>query len=170
MVHNLGDLVAAVRARVEPIVHRAGYTVEFGGQFEAQQSASRTLLDRRRGHRLVMLLLLHLSTGSLKVAALVMVNLPLATIGGVVAIFITDSHRCTPASGNTLALFGIGSSAFRRARPLHRQPRRLHHPLRHRRAQRHPAREPLPPPHRDRRKPLSEAIVRGSMERLVPSS
>jgi HME family heavy-metal exporter len=110
---NLGDLVAAVRARVEPIVHRAGYTVEFGGQFEAQQSASRTLLISGAGIALVVLLLLHLSTGSLRVAALVMVNLPLATIGGVVAIFITDSILHAGLWTNLLALVGLGSSVFR---------------------------------------------------------
>ena len=111
--YNLGDLVERVRARVEPVVRRAGYTVQFGGQFEAQQSASRTLLLAGGGIALVMLMLLQVSTGSLKVAALVMVNLPLAVIGGVVAIFVTDSILHAGGVGglarNTLALFGLGS-------------------------------------------------------------
>ncbi|MFM9995372.1 MAG: efflux RND transporter permease subunit [Phycisphaerales bacterium] len=116
--HNLGDLVDEVRARVEPIVRRAGYVVEFGGQFEAQQSASRTLLLAGGGIGLVMLLLLQLSTGSIRVAALVMVNLPLAVIGGVIAIFIMDSVLHVGGggfgglAGNTLALFGLGSTPF----------------------------------------------------------
>ena len=41
---NLGDLVTAVRKRVDPVVAQAGMTVSYGGQFEAQQSASRTIL------------------------------------------------------------------------------------------------------------------------------
>ena len=41
---NLGDLVAQVQERVDPIVQEAGMTVSYGGQFEAQQSASRTIL------------------------------------------------------------------------------------------------------------------------------
>lgn len=114
--HNLGDLVAQVKARVEPIVHREGYLVEFGGQFEAQQSASRTLLVAGAGITVVMLLLLQLATGSLRVAALVMINLPLATIGGVAAIFITDSLLHAGGVGglgrNALALFGLSSSSY----------------------------------------------------------
>ncbi|MBL4591481.1 MAG: efflux RND transporter permease subunit [Phycisphaerales bacterium] len=113
--YNLGDLVEQVRQRVEPIVHQAGYVVEFGGQFEAQQSASRTLLIAGSGIGLVMLLLLQLSTGSLKVAALVMVNLPLAVIGGVIAIFIMDTVQHAGIGGvvpNILALFGLSSSPY----------------------------------------------------------
>jgi CzcA family heavy metal efflux pump len=110
--HNLGDLVAEVKARVEPIVQREGYIVEFGGQFEAQQSASRTLLVAGAGITIVMLLLLQLSTGSLKVALLVMINLPLATIGGIAAVFITDSLLHAGLIRNTLALFGLGSSTY----------------------------------------------------------
>jgi Cu/Ag efflux pump CusA len=41
--YNLGDLVEKVRERVDPIVQRFGYTVKYGGQFEAQQAASRTI-------------------------------------------------------------------------------------------------------------------------------
>jgi len=116
--YNLGDLVEQVRERVEPIVNRAGYTVEFGGQFEAQQSASRTLLVAGAGIAVVMLMLLQLSIGSFKVAALVMVNLPLAVIGGVIAIFIMDSAMHVGGGGvggvmqNTTALFGFGSSPY----------------------------------------------------------
>jgi Cu/Ag efflux pump CusA len=118
--YNLGDLVGEVRARISPIVHRAGYTVEFSGQFEAQQSASRTLLIAGAGIALVMLMLLQVSTGSLKVAALVMVNLPLAVIGGIVAIFVMDSVLHVGSGGlrglaqNSLALLGLG--------PAHYQP------------------------------------------------
>lgn len=116
--YNLGDLVEQVRARVEPIVQREGYIVEFGGQFEAQQSAARTLLLAGGGIALVMLMLLQLSTGSLKVAILVMVNLPLAVIGGVIAIFIMDSVLHAGGGGfgglakNSLALFGLGSTPY----------------------------------------------------------
>lgn len=111
--YNLGDLVAQVKARVEPIVQRESYHVEFGGQFQAQQSASRTLLISGVGIALVMLMLLQLSTGSLKVAALVMINLPLATIGGIAAIFIADSLLHAGLIKNTLALFGMGSTSYR---------------------------------------------------------
>jgi HME family heavy-metal exporter len=166
--YNLGDLVAQVKARVEPIVHREGYLVEFGGQFEAQQSASRTLLVAGAGIAVVMLLLLQLSTGSFKVAVLVMINLPLATIGGIAAVFITDSILHAGLFRNTLALFGLGSSTYlapvlsiaslvgfitlfgiavRNGILLVNHYRHLIE---------------------IDRKPVGEAIVQGSMERLVP--
>jgi len=110
--YNLGDLVAQVKARVEPLVHREGYIVEFGGQFEAQQSASRTILIAGAGIAVVMLLLLQLSAGSFKVAALVMINLPLATIGGIAAIFITDSLMHAGLVKNTLALLGLSRTMY----------------------------------------------------------
>jgi CzcA family heavy metal efflux pump len=110
---NLGDLVAQVRERVEPIVQRAGYTVQFGGQFEAQQSASRTLLIAGGGVALVMLLLLQLSTGSVRAAVLVMVNLPLAVIGGLLAIYFTETPGgLAEVWHNTLALVGLGSRPY----------------------------------------------------------
>ncbi len=107
--YNLGQLVAVVQAKVDPIVHRAGYTVHYGGQFEAQQSASRTIYGMGAGVAILMFLLLQLSTGRSRVALLVMLNLPLALIGGIAAIYITESPSLL---GNTLALFGLSSSRY----------------------------------------------------------
>lgn len=107
--YNLGQLVAAVRERVDPIVHRAGFTVHYGGQFEAQQAASRTILIAGAGVAVVMFLLLQLATGRARVALLVMVNLPLALIGGIVAIYLSESPSIL---GNTLALMGVSSARY----------------------------------------------------------
>jgi HME family heavy-metal exporter len=104
--YNLGDLVAEIQERVDPIVAEYGYSVTYGGQFEAQQSASQTLYVFGAGVILIMLLLLNMSFGSTRAALLVMVNLPLALIGGIVAVFVTESDSFL---GNILALFGIGS-------------------------------------------------------------
>ncbi len=103
---NLGHLVGEVRQVVDPIVHKHGYTVGYGGQFEAQQSASRTITLMSGVVVLVMLLVLNLAIGSLKVALLVLVNLPLALIGGVLAIFVTESPDVI---SNAAALFGLGA-------------------------------------------------------------
>ncbi len=106
---NLGDLIAAVRERVDPIVQRHGYAVHYGGQFEAQQSASRTMLVYGGLVGVLVLLLLQLATGSLRVSLLVLVNLPLALIGGIVAIFVTESPDVL---GNLAALaWGGGGGA-----------------------------------------------------------
>ncbi|UCF34019.1 MAG: efflux RND transporter permease subunit, partial [Phycisphaerales bacterium] len=103
--YNLGDLVAEVRQRVDPIVARYGYSVSYGGQFEAQQSASQTLYIMGAGVALVMLLVLNMSFGSTRAALLVMINLPLALIGGIFVVFLTESDSVL---GNMLALFGVG--------------------------------------------------------------
>ncbi len=119
--YNLGQLVAQVRARVDPIVRRAGneagatsgnrgsYTVHYGGQFEAQQSASKTIYVMGGGVAVLMFLLLQLSTGKARTALLVMLNLPLALIGGIVAIYISESPGVV---GNTLSLVGLRSDRY----------------------------------------------------------
>ncbi len=107
--YNLGQLVGKIQAKVDPIVQRAGYTVHYGGQFEAQQSASRTIYVMGAGVAVVMFLLLQLSTGRGRVALLVMLNLPLALIGGIAAIYLTESPSVV---GNSLALVGLSSSRY----------------------------------------------------------
>jgi HME family heavy-metal exporter len=103
---NLGELIGQVRARVDPIVQRAGFTVTYGGQFEAQQSATRTIMMTGLVVAVLMLMLLQISTGSLRAALLVMLNMPLALIGGIAAIFLSEGGG---AWSNTLALFGMGT-------------------------------------------------------------
>jgi Cu/Ag efflux pump CusA len=86
-------------------VQRAGFTVQYGGQFEAQQSAARTMLVTGLGIAVLMLMLLQISTGSMRAALLVMLNMPLALIGGIAAIFLTEGG---PPWANLLALAGQG--------------------------------------------------------------
>jgi CzcA family heavy metal efflux pump len=106
---NLGHLVEQVRERIDPIVQRYGCTVAYGGQFEAQQSASRTIALFSGLVLLIMIVLLSLATGSVRVSLLVLINLPLALIGGIIAIYLTETGD--PA-GNTLALLGMGGRAY----------------------------------------------------------
>ena len=103
--YNLGHIVGQVREQVDPIVQRYGYTVQYGGQFEAQQNASRTIFVFSGLVVFIMALLLQLAIGSLRVALLVLVNLPLALIGGIVAIYLSESPNVFT---NTLALFNLG--------------------------------------------------------------
>jgi HME family heavy-metal exporter len=104
---NLGDLIGEVRLLVDPIVLDAGYTVHYGGQFEAQQSASKTILASGFAIAILILMLLQISTGSMRAALLVMVNMPLALIGGIAAIYITEGGNFIT---NTIALFGLGGT------------------------------------------------------------
>ena len=103
--YNLGQLIASVEAKIGPMVQAAGCTVQFGGQFEAQQSASRTITWLGALTVLGMLLLIQGALGSFRAALLVLVNLPLALLGGIAAIYVTESASLW---GNTLALFGLG--------------------------------------------------------------
>ncbi len=107
--YNLGQLVEEVKKRVEPIVTKAGCTLALGGQFEAQQSASQTIFVMGAFVIVVMLLLVNAALGSMRAAVLVMVNLPLSLIGGIAAIYLTESPSLW---GNTLALFGLGSGRY----------------------------------------------------------
>ncbi|MFT5470772.1 MAG: Cu/Ag efflux pump CusA, partial [Verrucomicrobiales bacterium] len=103
--YNLGHMVEQVRERVDPIVQKHGYTVHYGGQFEAQQAASKTIFIFSGLVVLFMTLLLQLAIGSFRVALLVLVNLPLALIGGIIAIYLAESPSVI---GNTVALFNLG--------------------------------------------------------------
>ena len=107
--YNLGQLVEEVEKRVGPIVTKAGCTLALGGQFEAQQSASKTILVMGAFVIVVMLLLVDAALGSMRAAVLVMVNLPLSLIGGIAAIYLTESPSLW---SNTLALFGLGSERY----------------------------------------------------------
>lgn len=102
--HNLGHVVEEVQALVDPIVQSHGYTVAYGGQFEAQQSASRTILIFSGIVVLIIIILLQMAIGSIRVSLLVLVNLPLALIGGIVAIYLTGSAGVIR---NTAALVGL---------------------------------------------------------------
>jgi len=85
---NVGDLVAALREHVEPVVHAHGCTVSYGGSYEAQQSASRRLTWLALGLLLTIVLLLGYALGSFRAALVVLVNLPLCLIGGVTAMLL----------------------------------------------------------------------------------
>lgn len=104
--YNIGELVTRVESAVTPIVQKHGYSVTYGGQFEAQQSASRAIYLMGAFVAVVILVLLSSAFNSTRAAVLVMLNLPLALIGGVVAIFLTESHNL---AANTAALFGVGA-------------------------------------------------------------
>ena len=103
--YNLGDTVVEIKKVVNPIVLGAGYGVEYAGQFEAQQSASKTIMMAGSAVLLLMLLMLSAALGGVRPALLVMLNLPLAMIGGIIAMFWAESANPIV---NLLSLFGMG--------------------------------------------------------------
>ena len=86
-----------------------GYHVEYGGQFESQKEASRTLTLTSLLSLLVIFMLLFSQFHNVRQSAVVMVNLPLALIGGVVAIWMTSGVVSIPSIIGFISLFGIAT-------------------------------------------------------------
>lgn len=108
-----GDLQGAVDSIQEAIQASVrlpeGYYIEYGGQFESSQRASRTLALTTIFAVLVIFLLLYGQFHKLRQAAIVLLDLPLAMIGGVVAILLNDSLLSIPAIIGFISLFGIAT-------------------------------------------------------------
>lgn len=108
-----GDLQGAV-TRIQKAIRDnvelpEGYHVEYGGQFESAQSASRTLLFTSLMAIIVIFLLLYGQFKDVRQASAVLLNLPLALIGGIFAIFFADKIISIPAIIGFISLFGIAT-------------------------------------------------------------
>jgi len=86
-----------------------GYRIEYGGQFESAESASRTLFITSLLAIFVIFLLLYSEFKNLTLSAIVMLNLPLALIGGVLAVFFTSNIISIPSIIGFITLFGIAT-------------------------------------------------------------
>ncbi len=84
-----------------------GYWLKWGGQFENQQRAAQRLSIVVPISIALVFLLLYLTFGSLKLAALILSNIPLAMVGGVFALWISGEYLSVPASVGFIALLGI---------------------------------------------------------------
>ncbi|HAT6349389.1 TPA: efflux RND transporter permease subunit [Legionella pneumophila] len=107
---DLGSVIGDVQQEVqEKIKLPAGYFIQYGGQFESQQQASRVILIFGGLVIFVMLILLHKAFGTLREALLVMFNLPLALIGGVISLFLASGEMSVAAMIGFITLFGIAA-------------------------------------------------------------
>ncbi|WP_370279122.1 efflux RND transporter permease subunit [Pontibacterium sp.] len=105
---DMGSVVADIYKKIEDDVELpAGYTVDIGGQFENQQRAQARLMIVVPLSIALIGLLLYFSFASLGQAALVLLNLPLALIGGIVALFISGQYLSVPSSIGFITLFGV---------------------------------------------------------------
>lgn len=86
-----------------------GYRLEYGGQFESEEKASKTLLLASIISVLLILLLLFQEFRNLKLAGIILLNLPLSLIGGVFAIYFTSGILSIPAIIGFITLFGIAT-------------------------------------------------------------
>ena len=143
------DVTSVVRdcqKLVNPVIAAApGYRVEFGGQFESAEEAGRILLLVSIGVVIGIGFLLHLAFGSARGAALVMLNLPLALIGGVAGVFVSGGVLSVASLIGFITVFGIAT----------RNGIMLVSHIRHLREE-------------EGVTDFREAVFRGAMERLVP--
>lgn len=102
--------VEEIQSRInENIELPEGYHIEYGGQFEAEAEASRTLLLTSLLSILIIFLLLFQEFKSVKISGIVLLNLPLALIGGVLTIYFTSGILSIPAIIGFITLFGIAT-------------------------------------------------------------
>jgi CzcA family heavy metal efflux pump len=86
-----------------------GYRIEYGGQFESEEKASRTLLITSILAVLIIFALLYQEFKNFKLAGVVLLNLPLALIGGIFSIYFTSAILSIPAIIGFITLFGIAT-------------------------------------------------------------
>ncbi|MCP3896206.1 Cobalt-zinc-cadmium resistance protein CzcA [bioreactor metagenome] len=107
---DLKGVVEDIKANIGANINLPeGYRVEYGGQFESAESASRTLLITSFLALCVIFLLLYGEFKNLTLSAIVLLNLPLALIGGVFAVFFTSDIVSIPSIIGFITLFGIAT-------------------------------------------------------------
>ena len=141
---DMRSVVNDMRQAIETKVKMPdGYRVEYGGQFESEAAASRLLLGLSVVSIIVILLLLYLQFRSWKQSVVVLLNLPLALIGGVMALVVTGGVISIPAIIGFISLFGMATRGGMLL--VDRYNELSSHGLSHR-----------------------EVVVRGSLDRLLP--
>jgi len=120
-----------------------GYYLEYGGQFESQRQANRTLLEFGMLALLGAVLLLYKAFGSFRESFLVLFNLPLGMIGGIVALYLAGATLSVAAVIGFITLFGIATRNGIILVSHYNQLRRAG-------------------------KPLEEVVMEGTLDRLVP--
>ena len=107
---DLRGVVNEIQDRVEANIRLPeGYHIEYGGQFESEAAASRTLLLTSLMSLLVIFMLLYNEFKDVKESGVILLNLPLALIGGVIILWLTSGEISIPAILGFISLFGIAT-------------------------------------------------------------
>ena len=105
---DMGSVVADIRKVIaEKVDLPSGYSVAIGGQFESQQRAQNRLAIVVPLSLALIALLLYFAFGSVGQAMLILVNVPLAVIGGVFSLYISGQYLSVPSSVGFITLFGV---------------------------------------------------------------
>jgi CzcA family heavy metal efflux pump len=107
---DVGSAVKDIQKAVaERVVLPESYRIEYGGQFESARNASRTLLLASLAAIAIIFLLLYMEFKNVKLSAIILINLPLALIGGVLAVRFTSGVISIPSIIGFITLFGIAT-------------------------------------------------------------
>lgn len=107
---DLRSVVDEMKANIEKnIKFDQGYFVEFGGQFESEQQATRIIMILSIVSLCIIFMILFFQFGNVKSALFILINLPLALIGGVWAVFLSDGIISVASLVGFITLFGIAT-------------------------------------------------------------
>lgn len=107
---DVRGVVDDIRSRIEESVELPeGYHIEYGGQFESEREASRTLLLTSLLSILVIFLLLYMQFRNVTESVVILLNLPFALIGGVIVLLLSSGQVSIPAIIGFISLFGIAT-------------------------------------------------------------
>jgi CzcA family heavy metal efflux pump len=107
---DVGSVVDAIRKRVdEKIILPENYNIEYGGQFESARSATRRLILASVAAILVIFIILYHEFRDNRLAAIILLNLPLALIGGIFAVKLSSNVITIPVLIGFITLFGIAT-------------------------------------------------------------
>jgi len=105
---DMGSVVSEIQQRIaEQVDLPTGYSIAIGGQFESQQRAKKSLMIVVPSSILLIVLLLYLTFGSIGKTLLVILNVPLAMIGGILALYISGQYLSVPSAVGFITLFGV---------------------------------------------------------------
>ncbi|MDX2243226.1 MAG: efflux RND transporter permease subunit [Leptolyngbyaceae cyanobacterium bins.302] len=107
---DLGSVIADIRARIQQQVQPPqGYYIQFGGQFEAEEQASQTLLIAGAIALLVITILMYFAVKSIPSTLMILINLPLALVGGIISVALTGGILSVASLVGFITLFGVAT-------------------------------------------------------------
>jgi CzcA family heavy metal efflux pump len=107
---DLGSVIADIRNKVKEQVHfSSGYYIEYGGQFEAQEQATQTLIVAGSLALIVITILIYFAVKTIAATVMIMINLPLALVGGIISVAIAGGIISVASMVGFITLFGVAT-------------------------------------------------------------
>lgn len=107
---DMRSVINAIQAKIQQTIHLpSGYFIDYGGQFEAEERATQALLLFGLSALVVITVLIYLAVKSIPATLMIMVNLPLALIGGVISVACTGGVISVASMVGFITLFGVAT-------------------------------------------------------------